>query len=349
MTADAVGGVWTYALDLARGLRAHGVDTVLLVNGPPPADPPPDVEVVATGLPLDWLATAPEEVADAGRRLAALADRLQADMVQLNGVAYAADARFAPPMVGVHHSCTRTWWRAVRGHGPVPPDVRWRFGQTRRGLSACDAAVVPTHAFAAAVHAAYVLPSPLHVVWNGRPVSDPPPTGDGERALFAAGRLWDEGKGMAVLDAAAAHVDAPIRAAGPLAAPGGAPVAFGRLEALGVLSPTEMRAQLHRASVFVAPSFYEPFGLTVLEAAQAGRPLVLSDIPVFRELWSGAATFFPPGDAGALARTLNDLMGSAELRRDAGRAAAQRARAYTVEAMAAGMMDVFRQVQLRRS
>ncbi len=49
--------------------------------------------------------------------------------------------------------------------------------------------------------------------------------------------------------------------------------------------------------IFVSTSLYEPFGLAVLEAAQAGCPLVLSDIATFRELWDGAAIFFPPGDA----------------------------------------------------
>jgi hypothetical protein len=43
----------------------------------------------------------------------------------------------------------------------------------------------------------------------------------------------------------------------------------------------------------VGPSV-EPFGLAVLEAAQAGCPLVLSDLPGFRELWDGAALFRRP-------------------------------------------------------
>ena len=37
MTADAVGGVWTYALDLAAGLAPFGVETTLAVLGPAPA------------------------------------------------------------------------------------------------------------------------------------------------------------------------------------------------------------------------------------------------------------------------------------------------------------------------
>ena len=50
-----------------------------------------------------------------------------------------------------------------------------------------------------------------------------------------------------------------------------------------------------------------------------------------------------------LADALAELMGDPGRRATLGAAAAERARRYTVEAMAAGMMDVFAQVQLRRS
>ncbi len=36
ITLDAVGGVWRYALDVARGLESHGVDCLLVGFGPAP-------------------------------------------------------------------------------------------------------------------------------------------------------------------------------------------------------------------------------------------------------------------------------------------------------------------------
>jgi glycosyltransferase involved in cell wall biosynthesis len=71
----------------------------------------------------------------------------------------------------------------------------------------------------------------------------------------------------------------------------------------------------------------------VLEAAQAGCPLVLSDIPTFRELWDGAALFVSVRDDAALARTVAALADDPRARRRLGEAARRRAVAYTVEAM----------------
>ena len=56
---------------------------------------------------------------------------------------------------------------------------------------------------------------------------------------------------------------------------------------------------LLRLRIFAAPALYEPFGLTVLEAAAAGCALVLGDIASLRENWEGAAIFLPPADASA--------------------------------------------------
>ncbi len=64
---------------------------------------------------------------------------------------------------------------------------------------------------------------------------------------------------------------------------------------------------MQRAAIFASPARYEPFGLSVLEAAAAGCALVLADIPTFRELWNDAALFVDPTDPRALHRALADL------------------------------------------
>ena len=310
VTTDTVGGVWRYAVELAAGLAGFG-GTVTLVTMGPRASPAQRAEACAikgltfveTGLPLDWTAE-DEAVLDAtGLRLREIAAETGVRSVHLHAPALVGDAPWPVPVVAVAHSCVATWWRAVRG-GELPPDLAWRARATGAGLRRAGAAVAPSRAFADAVEAEYDIET-IGVIHNGRrPVLGAAPSA---RAVLAAGRLWDEGKGMAALDRAAARLSAPVRAAGPSQGPGGT-AHFEHLELLGTLDEEAMAAARAQATVFAAPARYEPFGLAVLEAAQAGLALVLSDIPTFRELWDGAALFAPDDDAlgATLERALDD-------------------------------------------
>ena len=344
LTADTVGGVWQYATDLAQALLPHGHQPVLVTLGKRPTDAQracvgEGVELVETDLPLDWLADSPREVKDAGEALARLADRLRADLAQVNAPALAS-ALFDQPVVAVAHSCVGTWWQAVRG-GRIDPDLGWRAELTAAGLCAADRVVCPSGAFAAMLQHCYGLEETPMVVRNGRrPIAVPP--AKTEDFAFTAGRLWDEGKNIAVLDRAAALTPAPIRAAGPLHGPNGTAIGLSHLQALGSLGEEAIAGMLAARPVFVSPAVYEPFGLAVLEAAQAGCALVLSDIPTFRELWDGAARFVYPHDAAGFARAVDEIVGDRELRSRLGEAARERAADYTVEQMAAGMASVYR-------
>ena len=105
--------------------------------------------------------------------------------------------------------------------------------------------------------------------------------------------------------------------------------------------------------VFVSPALYEPFGLAVLEAAQAGCALVLADIPTFRELWDGAALFVPPSDDRAIAATLSTITADTALRTRMAAAAERRAADYTIgksaDALAALMRWLLTEPQRRAS
>ena len=48
-----------------------------------------------------------------------------------------------------------------------------------------------------------------------------------------------------------------------------------------------------RAAIYALPARYEPFGLSILEAALSGCALVIGDIPSLREIWADAALFVP--------------------------------------------------------
>lgn len=346
MTADAVGGVWTYAVDLSRGLAQAGVAVTLVVFGPSPsadqmaaAHAVPGLTLVETGLPLDWMATEPAEILECGAALRGLARAHGADLIHLNSPALAGIGGFAAPVVGACHSCLATWWAAVRD-GPMPPGFRWRTQALWQGLLVCNALIAPTTAFARATAHTYEVPAPF-VVHNGRKPAGLTPA-PREPMVFSSGRLWDDGKNIAVLDEAASLISAPVYGAGPLSGPNGEWRQLRHARPLGRLSAEQVADWLARAPVYASSALYEPFGLGVLEAAQAGCALVLSDIPSFRELWDGAAIFVDPADPKGFALAMNRLLAdpaeaaalAAQSHRLAGR--------YSVEAMTAGTLAVYR-------
>lgn len=349
MTADAVGGVLSYALDLAAGLTAHGIETTLVMLGPSmsaaqraSASRVPGLALIQSGLPLDWLAADEASVTATAETIAAMAARAEADLVHLNTPALAA-AAYAVPVVAVAHSCLASWWAAVRG-GELPHDFIWRTRAMARGLAAADAVVCPSRSYAAVLRDTYDVSA--IAVHNGRSGPGAVRATAPVAHAFTAGRLWDEGKNIGVLDAAAAMTSVRIGAAGPLEGPDGTHRALQHVHPMGVLSDPQIRSYLAAKPIFVSTARYEPFGLAVLEAAQAGCPLVLSDIPTFRELWSGAAWFAQASDAGAFAAALDDLAADRGKRMRMGEAARARAARYGVAVMAAGMVDVYRRLHL---
>ncbi len=337
LTTDAVGGVWRYSLELAAGLTARGVDVLLVSMGPRPsleqrAEAEASCALHITDLALDWLAETPAEIAEAASSLAAIAAGWDADGVHLHTPAIVSQARWPVPVVAVAHSCVGTWWRAMRGNRPMPPDLAWRARLGGAGLQAADAVAAPSRAFARSLAASYGLSRPVHAIHNGRRARPEVP---GRRTgALTAGRLWDEAKNIRVLDDAAARVAFDIRAAGPCVGPNAATVACRNLRLLGSLDDAALTEAYASARVFVSVARYEPFGLAVLEAAQSGCALVLSDIPTFRELWDGAAAFVDPDDPDAVAHALQAAMREPRL----SEAARVRARVYDADAMAAAVL-----------
>ena len=348
MTGDAVGGVWRYSLDLAAAFVGRGVRVSVAVLGPPPSVAQAvearaaGVDLIATGLPLDWTVPDAEALRATAAELAGLAHRLRVDRVHLHAPALAAHAPWTVPVVAVAHSDLATWWQAVHGEAP-PARLAWHVAATGHGLAEADAVLAPSVAFAAALERAYRPGRRIAVVRNGS-ASVVQPVSERARRVLVAGRLWDEAKNVALLDRMAPFLGAPIEAAGPLAAPGGQAVAFPALDCLGPLSAGALAVRMATCSVYASAARYEPFGLAVLEAARAGMALALSDIPTHRELWDGAALFFHPEDASGACDVLRRLLTAPEA---AGARAAERAARYGVDAMAEGTLAVHRALALQ--
>lgn len=96
---------------------------------------------------------------------------------------------------------------------------------------------------------------------------------------------------------------------------------------------------LRRATALVSASRDEGFGIPLVEAMSQGTPVVVSDIPVFREVAGEAGTYVRPGDAAGFAAAVRALDDPAAW---AARSAAARTRAtrYTWDASARRLLDV---------
>lgn len=351
MTTDCVGGIWPYALDLADGLLSRGVAVTLAMLGPPPGERQlaeaaaiPGLVLLPTGLTLEWTADTPAEVRAASALLSGLARDAGADIIHLNNPAFAAEPVLSDvlPLLVMCHSCVATWWAATCG-GPLPEDLAWRRDLTRDGYLAADVLVAPSAAFALATAEAYGLKTPPLVIHNGRTAAQAAaPMGPAAPFAFTAGRLWDSGKNLAVLDRAAARLGAPFLAAGPLQGPNGATIRLSHLRTLGRLDSDGVAGHLAARPVFASAARYEPFGLAVLEAAQAGCALVLADLPGFRELWGDAACYVDPDDDSGFATAISALLRDTLRRRQRGLAAQARAARYSVDAMVDATLAAYR-------
>ena len=350
MTADAVGGVWTHCLRLAGELAGRGTAVDLATMGPPPdaaqraaAARVPGLVLHVGAFKLEWMDAAEADVARAGDWLLALAAARAPDVVHLNGYAHAALPFAAPKLVGAH-SCVLSWWRAVH-HEPAPPRWRWYADSVRRGLDGADHVVAPTAAMLEALVACHGRVRSASVIANGAP---PVPAACPRKRpwILSAGRLWDEAKNVAALVGVAGEIPWPIRVAGDagLDDAGAARPAAGdpAVTWLGRLDARAMAAAFADATIYALPARYEPFGLSVLEAAAHGCALVLGDIDSLRENWSNAALFVPPDDRAALASALRRLIDDPDLRAGLADAARRRSGEFSAAAMADRHLALYR-------
>lgn len=357
MTADTLGGVFTYTVELVAALRERGAQFAVATFGRPMTPTQREslraagpAAVYESGLALEWM-PAPWKDVDASRRwLLELEQREMPDVIHLNAYAPAA-APFSAPVLVVGHSCVLSWWKAVKGERAPASWDRYRQA-VEAGIGHADAVAAPSRWMLASLAEQYgPLPARSRAIVNGS--SEPELAAHAserdDRLVLAAGRMWDGAKNLQALMRAAEIMGtgATVAVAGDLGdrMVGDVP---SRLRLLGYLDRSELREWRRRAAVFVAPARYEPFGLGILEAARAGCALVLGDIPSLRELWDGCALFVAPDDARELASTLDLLLLDPERGRDLGVLAQQRSRRYGAAAMAEDYVSLYEQLAPKR-
>lgn len=370
LVADAVGGVWDYAVSLASGLIGLAGARVLLVAVGPPPDPArlasaqavPGLECHVLSGRLEWMEGGHDWLSAWRQALVTLSTDWGADVLHVNqlglaGIGSERSPRRPVVVLGVH-SDVSTWWLWVKdgGRGPcsLPEYLSWQRDLARQALQQADVVVCPSAFLATELVACHGLSRAPVVIHNA--VADPAappidlPAVPRERGLaVVAGRAWDEAKNLAVVAAAVRRCRSPwqVDVAGDIVEPGRAgayppPPAPGMFYH-GFLDKERLTALYRRAAVCLAPSSYEPFGLAPAEAALSGCAVVANDLPSYREVWGDAACYFTRNDPVALAERLDRLYGDdAEVARLAQAARERVAQRYTLQRMVDGYIAVYR-------
>ncbi|HET6283749.1 MAG TPA: glycosyltransferase family 4 protein [Polyangia bacterium] len=356
-------GVTRWAL--ARGLSRKDIETALAVMGPPlsadersHARAIPGLALHERPAKLEWMDAPWDEVDAAGQWLLELEAERPVDVVHLNSYAHGV-LPFSAPKLVVGHSCVFSWWWAVNGGAPAAEWLTYQR-RTAAGLHGADLVVAPTRWMLQTLRRHYgALPSAL-VIGNGREPGDFP-VGNKDPFVLGAGRLWDDAQNLKTLARVASNLQWPVLLAGDARRPSltdsageptdGArdarPASLTGARLLGRLSASEMAETYGRASIYALPARYEPFGLSVLEAALAGCPLVLGDIPSLRETWHDAAIFVPPDDEDALSGALRMLIRNGASRRAMAARARHRALRFTARRMVDGYLAAYEQLLTR--
>lgn len=121
----------------------------------------------------------------------------------------------------------------------------------------------------------------------------------------------------------------------------------GHVEFLGFVDDPGRNKLLHRATVAVFPSLYEPFGIVALEAMAAGVPVVASDTGGLSDVIEHGVDGYlsPPGDIHMLAHYVSEVINNPELARHFVRRARRNLRVkFSWKKIAAATRDVYTEV-----
>ena len=362
---DPIGGMQSHTGQLTRALDACGVAQTVVTAWRPGAGRLERLgsrsRIVRLGAPVrrfrQLYAPAAAQVVP---RLAADADLIHVHLgedLAVVPLGLLASRRRRPVVLTVHCSLRHTL-QASGGRGLALSTIGAAL--ERVGERRADAVIVLTQRLADRLIAGgldrgrvHVIPSGVDLRLFARRLPDPAPDLPRPRVLFV-GRLAAQ-KGVSTLldavpllrtGAAVALVgDGPQRAAlerqaGHLGAD--------RVRFQGFVPHAEVPAWLAAADVLVLPSVYEELGSVLLEAMAAGLPVVASAVGGIPDALGAAGRLVPPSDPAALAAAVDEVLDDPALAAGMGDAARRRATAFSWDALAGRVLDVYREVVERR-
>ncbi len=129
--------------------------------------------------------------------------------------------------------------------------------------------------------------------------------------------------------------------------PGGVlppPGRHGNILVTGYLSSEDLAALYSGCEVFCFPSFYEGFGIPVLEAMQCGAPVVTSRVSSLPEVGGDAPLYASPYDAEEIAHRISAVLSDRQLRQDMSARGIERARHFSLERFGRETASVYESV-----
>lgn len=113
---------------------------------------------------------------------------------------------------------------------------------------------------------------------------------------------------------------------------------------LGYISDNDLPAIMNGADVFAYPSFYEGFGLPVLEAMKCGTPVITSNVSSLPEVGGDACVYVSPEDPDELAKRIFEVISDKILRKSLSEKGTARANMFSWEKCAEETLRVYKEV-----
>ncbi len=335
MTADTIGGVWTYTINLCKELEQYHVQIHVMTFGNNLSEeqwqqilPLRKTSIYESSYKLEWMEDAEKDVNHSRQWATRIYQHINPDIVHLNNFALAG-CFSSTPMLLVYHSCVHTWWKAVKKES-LPAAWNYYTSIVQHAIEESDIIIAPTESILHQVQDIF-RQFPAQVIYNGINAASRISTPK-QPFIFSAGRLWDEAKNMQLLYRLAPKIEWPVYIAGDFHE--NSLIEGDGIHFTGHLNQQQLFHYLSRASIFCMPSKYEPFGLSVLEAAHAECVLVLSNISSFREIWEDAAIYFDPWNESDAHYVLTNVIRDKGLQSELSCKAKERAAKFSAKKMA---------------
>ncbi len=109
----------------------------------------------------------------------------------------------------------------------------------------------------------------------------------------------------------------------------------------GFIDNSDLAEAYRNAAAYVFPSFFEGFGLSLIEAMHYGVPCCASDNSSLGEIGKGAALLFPPSDMGVMSESLRRILTDETLRKKLVEAGLSRAAEFDWTLHARKMAEIY--------